>query len=272
MSPLQLNCRGCRGDALNAAGPSAIGLAAMKTMVARSVEAGFREEIPGKPQRASRAGAGRGGRQTERPFMPQGPLCAALKASKWDLAESLVTKESVLEKDNEDRLPLHLACELGAPVELVRVLLDHNDGAREELEPDCWESDVTPPRNASSIVETPFKRDCMGRLPLHYAAAAGAHDDVISMLLDYEYPPKSCATPENPDGSDPTVVRETFYGMTPADLAEKYNRDDTYTMLTGKAPTKDFFLSVMSARSSKGGSKEAAKKLEATKAKLAATK
>ena len=84
--------------------------------------------------------------------------------------------------------------------------------------------------------------------------------------------PKSCATPENPDGNDPTVVHEAFYGMTPADLAEKYNRDETYKMLTGKEPTKDFFLSVMSSRSSKGGSKKAAKKLEETKAKLAAAK
>ena len=61
----------------------------------------------------------------------------------------------------EERLPLHLACELGAPTELVRVLLDHNDGAREEIEPTVWSSSVNPPRNASYIVETNFKRDCV---------------------------------------------------------------------------------------------------------------
>jgi hypothetical protein len=91
----------------------------------------------------------------------------------------------------------------------------------------------------------------MGRIPLHYASASGAPQDVIEMLLDAGYPPKSCATPEDPENADPTKLRETFYGMTAADLAKKNGHDEVYQALTGKLPTKDFFMAVLSESRSK---------------------
>lgn len=210
----------------------------------------------------------------------EGPLCALMKTRKWADAEALILGEVaasnqgskelvsrlVLEKDKEDRLPLHLACDLGAPTELVRLLLDHNDGAREEVEGEVFEAVVSSSQSSrmeekerrlqSMIVDTTFKRDCMGRIPLHCAAAAGASADVITMLMDYPYPDKSCAIPEDPsvgtlscdacrglpmfDGGmvaqnkDPMLLRETFYGKTPLELAQMKGHDATIKALGGK--------------------------------------
>jgi hypothetical protein len=54
-------------------------------------------------------------------------------------------------------------------------------------------------------------------MPLHYAAAAGASEDVLTLLLDFEYP----------EGQYPTSIRESFYGMTPTELAVKKGHPET---------------------------------------------
>ena len=163
-------------------------------------------------------------------FKPEGPLCKAIKARDWATAEALVLEDQkhsgselkehyVLEKDHEERLPLHLACEFGGSPELVLMLLQNNEQAREGLEWGEWDSDHMRQAGQSQrdSVQPPWKRDVMNRMPVHYAAAAGATEDVLTLLLDHEYP----------KGQHPTSVRETFHGMTPSELARKKGHDAT---------------------------------------------
>jgi len=227
--------------------------------------------------------------------MQEGPLCALMKTRKWADAEALILGEVaasnqgskelvsrlVLEKDKEDRLPLHLACELGAPTELVRLLLDHNDGAREEVEGEVFEAVVSSSQSSrmeekerrlqSMIVDTTFKRDCMGRIPLHCAAAAGASADVITMLMDYPYPDKSCAIPEDPSNKDPMLLRETFYGKTPLELAQMKGHDATIKALGGASNSK-FFMEMLAGSRSDNTAAKAAKKTASLKKGLATKK
>ena len=163
-------------------------------------------------------------------FKPEGALCKAIKARDWATAEALVLEDQkhsgselkehyVLEKDHEERLPLHLACEFGGSPELVLMLLQNNEQAREGLEWGEWDSEDRRDAGQSKreSVEPPWKRDVMNRTPAHYAAAAGAAEDVLTLLLDYAYP----------KGQHPTLVRETFHGMTPSELARKKGHDAT---------------------------------------------
>jgi ankyrin repeat protein len=187
----------------------------MYTMMARAAE-----PMPEQDRKAAR-GAKKSrsvANVSKREFTREGPLCKAIKAQNWALAETLVSKETVLEKDHEERLPLHLACEFGASPELVLQLLENNEAAREEVESGVWDSAERGEKaKVGALVQPPFKRDSMSRMPLHYAAAAGASEDVLTLLLDFEYP----------DGQYPTSVRESFYGMTPAELAVKKGHPET---------------------------------------------
>lgn len=182
----------------------------MNTMLDRAAET--------LPEPDRKGGTSRQMLMAGKQFVREGPLCKAIKAENWELAESLVSKETVLEKDHEERLPLHLACELGASPELVVQLLDQNEAAREELESGVWDSSGrTEVPKVGALVQPPFKRDSLQRVPLHYAAAAGASEDVLTLLLDFEYP----------EGLYPTSLRESFYGMTPAELAIKKGHPET---------------------------------------------
>ena len=183
------------------------------------------EPMPEQDAKAARASSRgrRGGAQSsttvmsKREFIKEGPLCKAIKAQDWERAATLVSKETVLEKDHEERLPLHLACEFGASPELVLLLLENNEAARDELESGVWDSAGRQDKVSAPLVQPPFKRDAMSRMPLHYAAAAGASEDVLTLLLDFEYP----------DKLNPTTIRESFYGMTPAELAIKKGHPET---------------------------------------------
>lgn len=191
-------------------------IARMNTMFERAAETLPEQD---RKVRGGRKRPDRGSTMTsKREFIKEGPLCKAIKAQNWELAESLVSKETVLEKDHEERLPLHLACEFGASPELVLLLLENNEAAREELESGVWDSAERGEKaKVGALVQPPFKRDSMSRMPLHYAAAAGASEDVLTLLLDFEYP----------DGQYPTSIRESFYGMTPAELAIKKGHPET---------------------------------------------
>jgi hypothetical protein len=80
-----------------------------------------------------------------------------------DVQEALLEKE-----DRRGRLPIHLACEGGIPVEVIRLLLEND-----------------------SDKETIFEKDGYGQLPIHYACEEGAPVEVVQLLLDSDDDKKS---------------------------------------------------------------------------------
>ncbi|CAB9509026.1 Inherit from meNOG: ankyrin 3, node of Ranvier (ankyrin G) [Seminavis robusta] len=102
------------------------------------------------------------------------------------------------------RLPIHLACDTNAPIEIIRWLLEHDERKESILRKDKWgdlpihtacsRKDVEVVRlllESDSDKSTIVTKDNTGALPIHMACRYNAPKEVIQMLLENDLEGKS---------------------------------------------------------------------------------
>lgn len=117
----------------------------------------------------------------------------------------LMTTSTSDHTDHQDdsytgRLPIHLACDKNAPIQVIQQLLDSDPNKESILRKDKWGDlpihTACSRKNYFEVVrlllesdkqkKTIYGKDLQGSIPLHYACRYGATPDVIELLLEHD--------------------------------------------------------------------------------------
>lgn len=148
----------------------------------------------------------------------------------------------LLTNDDSHRLPLHLACDKNAPIEVIRWLIENDKEKHSLLTPDQWGDLPLHTICSRQNVEVTkllldsdgskaslLTKDKHGSLPLHMACRYQAPPELIQLLLDN-------------DARKTSLLEEGLYGQLPLHVACRCNAPlEVITLLldndaTGKSP------------------------------------